>query len=128
MIGIFDSGSGGLSVLREILKVLPREKYLFFADNAFCPYGEKTPQFIQDRGRAITDYLLSEGADIIVVACNTATAVAAETLRGRYAVPIVGIEPAVKSALAVHEQKRVLVVATPVTLREEKLHRLLDRL
>ena len=63
MIGIFDSGSGGLSVLREILKILPKERFLYYADTAFCPYGEKTPEFIQSRGRAITDYLLGEGAD-----------------------------------------------------------------
>ena len=75
MIGIFDSGSGGLSVLREVLKLLPGEKFVYYADNANCPYGEKTPEFIQSRCRAITEYLLSRGARIIVVACNTATVV-----------------------------------------------------
>ena len=120
MIGIFDSGSGGLSVLREILKVLPREKYLFFADNAFCPYGEKTPQFIQDRGRAITDYLLSEGADIIVVACNTATAAAIATLRNEYAVKFIGMEPAVKPAALSSETGVIGVLATAGTLKASK--------
>ena len=120
MIGIFDSGSGGLSVLREILKVLPREKYLFFADNAFCPYGEKTPQFIQDRGRAITDYLLSEGADIIVVACNTATAAAIVVLRNEYAVKFIGMEPAVKPAALSSETGVIGVLATAGTLKASK--------
>ena len=89
MIGIFDSGSGGLSVLREILKILPKEKYVFFADNAFCPYGEKTPEFIRKRGRAITDFLIKKGADIIVVACNTATAAAISTLRKEYSLSLI---------------------------------------
>ena len=120
MIGIFDSGSGGLSVLREILKVLPREKYLFFADNAFCPYGEKTPQFIQDRGRAITNYLLSEGADIIVVACNTATAAAIATLRNEYTVKFIGMEPAVKPAALSSETGVIGVLATAGTLKASK--------
>ena len=120
MIGIFDSGSGGLSVLREILKVLPREKYLFFADNAFCPYGEKTPQFIKDRGRAITDYLLSEGADIIVVACNTATAAAIATLRNEYTVKFIGMEPAVKPAALSSETGVIGVLATAGTLKASK--------
>lgn len=120
MIGIFDSGSGGLSVLREIIKVLPREKYLFFADNAFCPYGEKTPQFIQDRGRAITDFLLSEGADIIVVACNTATAAAIATLRNEYPVKFIGMEPAVKPAALSSETGVIGVLATAGTLKASK--------
>ena len=98
MIGIFDSGSGGLSVLREIIKLLPRERYVYFADNAFCPYGEKSPEFIRERGRAITDLLLGKGADIIVVACNTATAAAISTLRKEYPNRFIGMEPAVKPA------------------------------
>ncbi|MBR5660932.1 MAG: glutamate racemase [Bacteroidales bacterium] len=120
MIGIFDSGSGGLSVLREIIKVLPREKYLFFADNAFCPYGEKTPQFIQDRGRTITDFLIGEGADIIVVACNTATAAAIATLRNEYDVKFIGMEPAVKPAALSSETGVIGVLATAGTLKASK--------
>ena len=94
MIGIFDSGSGGLSVLREVLKLLPGEKFVYYADNANCPYGEKTPEFIQSRCRANTEYLLSRGARIIVVACNTATAAAITTLRNEYPVKFIGMEPA----------------------------------
>ena len=80
-IGIFDSGSGGLSVYREIVKILPYEQYVYFADNAHCPYGDKSAEYIRDRARAITEILLGMGADIIVVACNTATAAAIATLR-----------------------------------------------
>ena len=76
-IGIFDSGSGGLSVLREIRKILPQERFIYWSDNAHCPYGEKTAGYIIDRSRAITDFMRSKGARVVVVACNTATAVAA---------------------------------------------------
>ena len=75
-IGIFDSGEGGLSVLKETTRLLPDEKYIYYSDNAYCPYGEKSPEFIQVRACAITEELLRRGADIIVVACNTATAAA----------------------------------------------------
>ncbi len=120
MIGIFDSGSGGLSVLREILKILPKEKYFYYADNAFCPYGEKTPEFIQSRGRAITDFLLSKGADIIVVACNTATAAAISTLRKEYPIKFIGMEPAVKPAALSSESGVIGVLATAGTLKGSK--------
>ena len=83
-IGIFDSGSGGLSVYRELVKLLPKERYIYFSDNAHCPYGEKTAEYIQERAHVITDILLGMGADIIVVACNTATAAAIACLREDY--------------------------------------------
>ncbi len=83
-IGIFDSGEGGLSVLREITRLLPDERYVYYSDNAHCPYGEKSPEYIQDRAREITGRLLAEGADIIVVACNTATAAAISVLRAEF--------------------------------------------
>jgi glutamate racemase len=120
MIGVFDSGAGGLSVLREILKILPRERYIYFADNAFCPYGEKTPQFIQDRARFITDYLLEQGADIVVVACNTATAAAISTLRQEYSIKFIGMEPAVKPAALSSESGVIGVLATAGTLKGSK--------
>ena len=74
MIGIFDSGVGGLSVFREIRKVLPEQSYIYYSDNAHCPYGEKSREYIIDRTRAITQMLIEKGCEIIVVACNTATA------------------------------------------------------
>ena len=120
MIGIFDSGSGGLSVLREIIRILPKERYVYYADNAFCPYGEKTPGFIRKRGRAITDYLLAKGADIIVVACNTATAAAITTLRNEYPVKFIGMEPAVKPAALSSSTGVIGVLATAGTLKGSK--------
>lgn len=120
MIGIFDSGSGGLSVLREVLKLLPGEKFVYYADNANCPYGEKTPKFIQSRCRAITEYLLSRGARIIVVACNTATAAAITTLRNEYPVKFIGMEPAVKPAALSSKTGVIGVLATAGTLKGSK--------
>lgn len=120
-IGVFDSGSGGLSVYRELVKLLPREHYLYFSDNAHCPYGEKTAAYIQDRGRAITDILLGLGANIIVVACNTATAAAIATLRAEYPdVPFIGMEPAVKPAALGTRSGVIGVLATAGTLKGSK--------
>ena len=120
MIGIFDSGVGGLSVFREIRKVLPDEQYVYFSDNAHCPYGEKTREYIIDRARAITETLLSKGADVIVVACNTATAAAIADLRERYDVPFIGMEPAVKPAASCTKTGVVGVLATAGTLKADK--------
>ena len=120
-IGIFDSGSGGLSVYREIVKLLPYERYVYFADNAHCPYGEKSAEYIQDRARAITEILLGMGADIIVVACNTATAAAIGTLRAEYPnVSFVGMEPAVKPAALGTKTGVIGVLATAGTLKGSK--------
>ena len=120
MIGIFDSGVGGLSVFREIRKVLPDERYVYFSDNAHCPYGEKTREYIIERARAITETLLSKGADVIVVACNTATAAAIADLRERYDVPFIGMEPAVKPAASCTKTGVVGVLATAGTLKADK--------
>ena len=120
-IGIFDSGSGGLSVYRELVKVLPRERFVYYSDNAHCPYGEKTALYIQERARFITDFLLGKGADIIVVACNTATAAAISMLREEYpSVPFVGMEPAVKPAALGTRTGVIGVLATAGTLKGSK--------
>ena len=120
-IGIFDSGSGGLSVYREIVKLLPYERYIYFADNAHCPYGEKSAEYIQDRARAITEILLGMGATIIVVACNTATAAAIATLREEYPeISFVGMEPAVKPAALGTKTGVIGVLATAGTLKGSK--------
>ena len=119
-IGIFDSGVGGLSVLREILKVLPGEDYVYFADNANCPYGEKTKEFITERAREISGMLIGKGADIIVVACNTATAAAISALREEYSVKFIGMEPAIKPAIGMTRSGVVGVLATAGTLKAEK--------
>lgn len=120
MIGIFDSGIGGLSVFREIRKILPDEKYLYFSDNAHCPYGEKSQDYIISRSREITEFLLSQGADIIVVACNTATAAAIKTLRTEYPIRFIGMEPAIKPAAAITQTGIIGVLATAGTLKADK--------
>ena len=127
MIGMFDSGSGGLSVLREVVKLLPGERYVYYSDNAHCPYGEKTAAYIQDRAREITRLLMAKGCNLIVVACNTATGAAIKQLREEFPIPFIGMEPAVKPAVEVTDKKRIMVIATPVTIREDKLKDLLHR-
>ncbi len=120
MIGIFDSGIGGLSVFREIRKVLPDERYIYYSDNAHCPYGEKSKEYIINRARSITESLLSKGADIIVVACNTATAAAIATLRHEYPVKFIGMEPAIKPAALSTKTGVIGVLATAGTLKADK--------
>lgn len=116
-IGIFDSGSGGLSVYREILKLLPCENYIYFADTAWCPYGEKSVDQIRERACYITELLLSKGADIIVIACNTATSAAISYLREHYSNKFIGMEPAVKPAALGTKSGVIGVLATAGTLK-----------
>ena len=120
MIGIFDSGIGGLSVFREIRKVLPEQSYVYYSDNAHCPYGEKTREYIIDRACTITRFLLEKGCEIIVVACNTATAAAIATLREEFPVKFIGMEPAIKPAAQATKTGVVGVLATAGTLRATK--------
>ena len=126
MIGIFDSGAGGLSVYREIVKVLPEERYVYYSDNAHCPYGEKSREYVIDRARKITDFLLEQGSDVIVVACNTATAAAISTLRAEYGIPFIGMEPAVKQGALRTRSGVVGVLATAGTLKADKYHHTRD--
>lgn len=120
MIGIFDSGVGGLSVFREIRKVLPEQSYIYYADNAHCPYGEKSREYIIDRAREITRFMLERGCEIIVVACNTATAAAISTLRAEFPVKFIGMEPAIKPAAQATQTGVVGVLATAGTLKATK--------
>jgi glutamate racemase len=126
-IGVFDSGLGGLSVLRELVQRLPHENFIYVADSGHCPYGGKSQQQIIGRAVAISDFLLGRGAKLIVVACNTATVAAVEYLRANYSNSFVGMEPAVKPAVAQTHSGVVGVLATAATLSGEKLHRLIDR-
>lgn len=126
-IGIFDSGIGGMSVLHEAYHRLPNEKYIFYADTEHVPYGLKTPEQITGYAIIIAEFLINQGAEAIVVACNTATSVAIKELRRRFDIPILGMEPAVKPAVEVTDKKRIMVIATPVTIREDKLKNLLHR-
>ncbi|MGQ0529123.1 MAG: glutamate racemase [Panacagrimonas sp.] len=124
-IGVFDSGVGGLSVLKDLRRLLPAEHFIYYADSAHCPYGGQPESAIQARAVAITEDLLAAGAKLIVVACNTATIAAVEHLRSTYPVPFVGMEPAVKPACALTRSGVVGVLATGAALAGEKFHRLL---
>lgn len=120
MIGIFDSGIGGLSVFREIRKLLPEQSYIYYSDSAHCPYGEKSKEYIIDRARTITRRLMEMGVEIVVVACNTATAAAISTLRKEFPIKFIGMEPAIKPAAALTKTGVVGVLATAGTLKAEK--------
>ena len=98
-IGIMDSGVGGLTVLAELRRLLPSENYIYFSDNAYCPYGRRSAEEITARAHTISDIFIEKGADIIVIACNTATAAAIAQLRECYDIPFVGMEPAIKPAV-----------------------------
>jgi glutamate racemase len=125
-IGVFDSGVGGISVLRELVRIMPNENYIYYGDSGNAPYGTKTLEEVRTLTRAHANELFSRGAKGLVVACNTATSAAVRILREEYPqIPIVGIEPAVKPAVSFMEHPRVLVMATPMTIREEKFKRLM---
>ncbi len=121
-VGIFDSGVGGLSVWREAIKLMPGQKFIYIADSAHCPYGPKSVEYIIDRARVITEKLISLGASIIVVACNTATSAAIEHLRREYSIPFIGMEPAVKPAALLTKTGVIGVLATKGTLSGERYH------
>jgi glutamate racemase len=126
-IGVFDSGVGGLSVLREIRARLPHESLLFVADSGHVPYGSKSEAYIRARSLALGRFLVERGAKAIVVACNTATAAAAERLRAALPVPVVAMEPAVKPAAAATRTGVVGVIATVGTLESARFAALLAR-
>lgn len=126
-IGIFDSGVGGLSVMNEIVRELPQEDVLFFADSIHCPYGRRTHQEIQRLAQGIVAFLLSQGAKVIIVACNTASAGALRYLRETFSVPIVGMEPAVKPAAERTDSRVVGVIATEATFQGALFASLVER-
>ncbi|MCI1733243.1 MAG: glutamate racemase [Bacteroidales bacterium] len=115
MIGIFDSGAGGLSVWKELIKVLPSESYFYISDSEYCPYGPKSKKTIVERTSRIASFLIERGAEIIVVACNTATAGAITELRQQFDIPFVGMEPAVKPAAIETKTGVIGVLATKGT-------------
>jgi glutamate racemase len=123
-VGIFDSGVGGLSVAAEIRRSLPREHLLYVADTAHCPYGDRPLGEVRERALAVGRHLEESGAKLIVVACNTATGAALERLREAVEVPVVGLEPAVKTAATVTRNRKVGVMATSGTLRSDRFARL----
>ena len=126
-IGIFDSGIGGLSVARAVRARLPDDDILYVADSCHAPYGDKSDTFIRERMHVITDFLLTQGARAVVVACNTATTAAIAQLRQTYSVPIVGVEPGVKPAVQASRSGVVGVLATPRTLQTHSFESLAAR-
>ncbi|MEJ2619846.1 MAG: glutamate racemase [Candidatus Thiodiazotropha sp.] len=125
-IGIFDSGIGGLSVLRHIRSLLPNEHLIYVSDRAHLPYGDKDTDFIVERSRTITQFLISKNVKAVVIACNTATAAAVKVLRETYQLPIIGMEPGVKPAIMQSHSGIVGVLATHGTLNSHKFKMLLD--
>ena len=127
-IGVFDSGMGGISVLRELVKVMPEEDYIYFGDSANAPYGTKPTEVIRELTIRHVEELMAQGAKGIVVACNTATSAAVAVLRKMYPeLPLVGIEPAIKPAAVQKPGARIVVMATPMTIRQEKFRKLMAR-
>ena len=124
-VGVFDSGVGGLSVLRAMRRELPHAHFLYVADSAWAPYGERPAAFVAGRAITITDFLVQQGAKAVVVACNTATGAAVEALRARFTMPIVAIEPAVKPAALQTRSRIVGVLATTGTLSSPNMSKLL---
>lgn len=126
-VGLFDSGVGGLTILREVRRQLPNEQCLYFADSRECPYGTKPIPLIQRRCETVVDFLLGRGAKTIVVACNTASVAALAHLRTRYSVPFVGIVPGIKPAAHLTKVGKIGVLATPTTAESEPLAQLIQQ-
>ncbi len=126
-VGVFDSGVGGISVLRTARVFLPGEDYLYYGDTAHAPYGTKPVEEVKEYALQVADFLMQRGAKAILIACNTATSVAAEALRARVQIPVIGMEPALKPAALLRKGGRILVMATPVTLRLPKFQLLMAR-
>lgn len=127
-IGVFDSGVGGISVLRELVRLMPGEDYIYFGDSIHAPYGTKKLEEVRELTIHNVELLLANGAKSIVVACNTATSAAVAVLRKMYPdVPLVGIEPAIKPAVMNKPDSNIIVMATPMTLKQEKFQKLMAK-
>mgnify|MGYP001615355566 FL=1 len=124
-IGVFDSGLGGISVLAEIIKLLPYEEFVYFADTLHAPYGDKPEDVVRALSIKATEFLSSIGIKCLVVACNTATGAAINEIRKMCAFPVVGMEPAVKPAVELALNGKILVMATPLTLKSKKFNDLI---
>lgn len=126
-IGIFDSGIGGITLLHQAMVSLPNEKYIFYADVDHVPYGIRSKSEVIGFVDGVMEFMVSHNCKAVVIACNTATSVAVEEMRQKYNIPIIGIEPAVKPAVENSDGKRVMVIATPLTVQEKKLKKLVAR-
>lgn len=127
-IGFFDSGVGGLSVLKKAIELMPNENYIYFGDSKNAPYGDKSTEEVRQLTFEAVEFLLAKGVKAVVIACNTATSAAINELRDRFRhIPIIGIEPALKPAIELQEKGKILIMATAVTLKEKKFKNLMDR-
>lgn len=127
-IGVFDSGVGGISVLSELVRLMPNENYIYFGDSANAPYGIKPLEQVAALTTHTADMLVARGCKCLVIACNTATVAAVTSLRAKYPeIPVIGIEPALKPATLANHGKRILVLATHVTLNQSKFLKLRDQ-
>ena len=126
-IGVFDSGVGGISTLREMIRELPDERFIYFGDTANAPYGIRSTEEVTACVRAVVSKLLERNIKALVIACNTATGAAAATLRKELSIPVVGMEPALKPASKIRKNGSVLVLATPLTLQQEKFENLMKQ-
>ena len=123
MIGVFDSGIGGVTVMRELIKILPNEDYIYYSDTINNPYGDKSNDEIISISDKVVNSLIERGCKIIVIACNTASAISKDYLRNKYSVPIIAIEPAYKS---VPDNEKTLVMATKATINSDKFKKLFN--
>ena len=126
-VGVFDSGVGGISTLREMIRELPEERFVYFGDMANAPYGTKSTEEVTNCVRSVVDKLLQKNIKALVIACNTATGAAAAVLRKELNIPVVGMEPALKPASKARKNGSVLVLATPLTLQQEKFENLMKQ-
>lgn len=127
-IGFFDSGAGGISVLKESINLLPKENYIYLGDNYNAPYGNKSESEIRSFSLNCADILYRKGVKAIVIACNTATSISVREMRDRYNIPVISIEPAVKPALKEVTDGNILVMATPATLSQDRYKSLIERI
>lgn len=127
-VGFFDSGVGGLSVLKEAIKNMPDEKYIYYSDNENAPYGIKTKKEIRSLTEKAVKFLINKNVKAIVIACNTASSASVKYLRRKYEIPIIAMEPAVKPALKKVDNGKILVLATKFTLNNKKFDELIKRL
>ena len=126
-IGVFDSGVGGISTLAAMTRELPGEDFLYYGDTRNAPYGTKTTGEVIACARRVVDRLTEQGIKALVIACNTATGAAAATLRAEMTIPVIAMEPALKPAEEAWQGGRILVMATPLTLRQDKFLKLMER-
>lgn len=127
-IGVFDSGIGGLTVLKQALTLMPEADYVYYSDNLHVPYGTKPKEEVCGYVEDVVKFLIMQGVEAIVIACNTATSVAIDQLREKYALPIIGMEPAVKLAIDTCEKGKILATATQLALKEQKFKALVKQI